>query len=378
MTYTATTATTTPPPSPRRCQRILEAHHLRCRGLTLQQIADQLGCARSTAAAYLRDFQLHRGHILYTVTGDRLLDQIYTLTQPQSDPQQHRQTIASARELRLLLAAMPSLREHEQQQQEIFEAARNASTIALARSRHFRVEDDGHLRYIGGGRLGQCMPECPSCRPELYEGDDPLPHIRSLDDWAAAVSRIEPHNPTEPEFPSPEGVSEVTIPNPRFTRGPAPSLPSDAPPDSPRRPNESPREAATGLRSVELASETPSPSRDQTSPSQGDAPLAETVPPVRSDADLSQSGLTQPGTDQPVDTPPESGQIWTDLDTSEPQNDESPVPDSEFAPTPRNSRPNQTQLSPRSPQAWSNHDPFIPPERPNRSVVIPLPDLGRL
>ena len=322
MTYTATTATTTPPPSPRRCQRILEAHHLRCRGLTLQQIADQLGCARSTTAAYLRDFQLHRGHILHTVTGDRLLDQIYTLTQPQSDPQQHRQTIASARELRLLLAAMPSLREQEQQQQEVFEAARNASTIALARSRHFRVEDDGHLRYIGGGRLGQCMPECPGCRPELYEGDDPLPHIRSLDDWAAAVSRIEPHNPTEPESPP--------------------------------------------------------PSRDQTSPSQPDAPLAETVPPVRSDADLSQSELTQPGTDQPVNTPPESGQIWTDLDTSEPQNDESPVPDREFAPTPRNSRPNQTQLSPRSPQAWSNHDPFIPPKRPNRSVVIPLPDLGRL
>ena len=120
------------------------------------------------------------------------------------------------------------------------------------------------------------MPECPSCRPELYEGDDPLPHIRSLDDWAAAVSRIDQHNPTEPTHPY-------------------------------------------------------------------------------ADADPPEPGLSEPDLDQPVDPPTESGQIWTDLDNPEPQNHKSPVPDSEFTPTPRNSRPKPKIPSPNRPRA---DDPF--------------------
>ena len=37
------------------------------------QIARQLGCARSPVYASLRDFRLHRNHILRTVAADRLL-----------------------------------------------------------------------------------------------------------------------------------------------------------------------------------------------------------------------------------------------------------------------------------------------------------------
>ncbi len=76
------------PPTPRRCQRILQAHHLRCQGRSLQQIADHLGCARSTVAAYLRDLQRHRPHILLTVASDQLLDHLHLLTQAPDDPAQ--------------------------------------------------------------------------------------------------------------------------------------------------------------------------------------------------------------------------------------------------------------------------------------------------
>ncbi len=36
------------PPTLRRCRRILEAHHLRSQGLSIRQIARQMGCAPST------------------------------------------------------------------------------------------------------------------------------------------------------------------------------------------------------------------------------------------------------------------------------------------------------------------------------------------
>ncbi len=90
------------PPTPRCCRRILEAHHLDCQGLSLQQIGDRLGCARSTAHAYLRDFRIHRTHILHTVAADRLASQVYRPTQHQTDPAQHRQ-------LRFLLLNPPDL-----------------------------------------------------------------------------------------------------------------------------------------------------------------------------------------------------------------------------------------------------------------------------
>ena len=44
-----------------------------------------------------------------------------------------------------------------------------------------------------------------------------------------------------------EGASQVSIPSPRFTRGPAPSSVSYPPPDSPYRPSGSPREAGTEI-----------------------------------------------------------------------------------------------------------------------------------
>ena len=227
-TTTTTTTATSNPPTPRRCRRIVDAHHLASQGRSLEQIAQQMGCARSTAAAYLRDFRLHRAHILQTVAADQLVDQVVLLTQPQSDPAQHRQHVATTRELRLLLSALPSLQEHERQQRERIEAERLASATALARSRHHWAEEDGHLRYPGFGQADSCKPECPTCHPELYEGENPLPPIRSLQDQAAAQRRF-PHyfadpvldepvpTETEPEpssyFPDDSGQIETNLDN---------------------------------------------------------------------------------------------------------------------------------------------------------------------
>ena len=55
-----------------------------------------------------------------------------------------------------------------------------------------------------------------------------------------------------------EGVSQVSIPSPRFTWGPAPSPVSYPPPDNPYRPSGSPREAGTEIHPTGLTSETPS------------------------------------------------------------------------------------------------------------------------
>ena len=77
------------------------------------QIAELLGCARSTVYAYLRDFRLYRDHILRTVAADRLADQLYLLTYPDTQPEQHQRHIATTRELRLLLLNLPDIQQPE-------------------------------------------------------------------------------------------------------------------------------------------------------------------------------------------------------------------------------------------------------------------------
>ncbi len=76
-------------------------------------IARQLGCARSTVCAYLRDFRLHRAHILRTVAADRLADPVYLLTHPDTEPEQRQRHIATTRELRLLLLNFPTIQQPE-------------------------------------------------------------------------------------------------------------------------------------------------------------------------------------------------------------------------------------------------------------------------
>ena len=147
--------TTATPPTPRRCRRILEAHHLDCQGRSPEQIAAQLRCARSTVYAYFRDFNLHRAHILRTVAADRLADQVHILTTPETDPDQHRQTVAATRELRLLLQSLPAI---EAQEDKLPEQA-HAETDMFP---------DGHRRLINGPNAGRCATNCIGCFREHF------------------------------------------------------------------------------------------------------------------------------------------------------------------------------------------------------------------
>ena len=250
----------TNPPTPRRCRRILEAHHLDCQGIPPDDIAKQLRCARSTVYAYFRDFQLHRAHILRTVAADRLADQVHILTTPDTNPDQHRQTVAATRELRLLLQSLPAIHEEENRRREQELAAATAEAEARTRALEFetRLGPDGHERYIHEPRAGQCVLGCPQCIAEFRQ--------RQADEQA-------------------------------------------------------------------------------------------------------KRGITRPQPDQPSPNPDESAPIQTNLDKSGQETDENPARDTKSAPIPRNSppRPGQTQNWPR----------LAPPQRPNRSVVIPLPDIGR-
>ncbi|MDE2987532.1 MAG: TetR/AcrR family transcriptional regulator [Chloroflexota bacterium] len=264
--------TATPnPPTPRRCRRILEAHHLDCQGLSPDAIAEKLRCARSTVYAYFRDFQLHRAHILRTVAADRLADQVHILTTPDTDPDQHRQTVAATRELRLLLTALPKVQADDHPS---LQEADTAAEIEWARSRTRSAGPDGHARLDNG----RCADNCPRCRPDIWEGSPPWWHYSTLFSSDDPVASDHPEDPDEP-------------------------------------------------------------------------------------------GITEPEPDQSSPKPDESAPIQTNLDKSGHQIDENPAHNNEFASTPQNSPP-----EPRQPRNWPR---ITAPQRPNRSVVIPLPDIGR-
>ena len=172
----------TNPPTPRRCRRIVEAHHLDCQGLSPEQIAAELRCARSTVYDYFRDFQTHRAHILRTVAADRLADQVHILSSPETDPDQHRQTVAAARELRLLLTALPRLEAQTPPPPEPAQPAQPADGLyailsdpeALRRQYEYgtRVDPDGHHRHIRGPSQGECTLACPACLDRLHHDPD--------------------------------------------------------------------------------------------------------------------------------------------------------------------------------------------------------------
>ncbi|MCY3734411.1 MAG: TetR/AcrR family transcriptional regulator, partial [Chloroflexi bacterium] len=157
-------------------RRILEAHHLDCQGLPPDEIADRLGCARSTVYNYFRDFQRHRTHILRSVAADRLADQVQRLTQPTTNADQHRQTVAATRELRLLLSAMPKLEAHEPPQPDPADSpyAILNDPDALLHEWETRVDPNGHHRHIRGPAQGQCSLACPGCLGRLDRDPDGL------------------------------------------------------------------------------------------------------------------------------------------------------------------------------------------------------------
>ena len=177
------------PPTPRRCRRILEAHHLDCQGCSPDEIATQLRCARSTVYAYFRDFQLHRAHILRTVAADRLADQVRILTTPETDPDQHRQTVAATRELRLLLQSLPAIHEDEDRRREQ-ELAAAAEEEARTRALEFEtsVPTDTNATSTNSTPESACST-APSASPSSVNA---RPKNRT-DAESPSPNRINPH-----------------------------------------------------------------------------------------------------------------------------------------------------------------------------------------
>ena len=239
-------STTTNPPTPRRCRRIVEVHHLTCQGLSPVQIAQRLRCGRSTVYAYLRDFQLHRSHILQSVAADQLADQIYRLTQPGAEADQHRQTVAATRELRLLLLNLPAIQEHEQQQREHARAEADAAAEARERARDFetRVDAEGHHRYVRGPGQGQCTLDCPGCPTGIDPSRYLLPPGHP-DEPAPSEPEPEPSSPKPDQSGriqtnldrSGHQIDEHPVPGRDSARQPAKSRPQRPapPPNRPRR-----------------------------------------------------------------------------------------------------------------------------------------------
>ncbi len=173
---------TSKPPTPRRCQRILQAHHLRCQGLSLTQIAAAMNCARSTSAAYLRDLRLHHHHILQTLVEDQLLDHIQLLTEPGQEPKQHQQRVATARELRLLLTALPKIeaaRERKREQPGSDEPAEEQPPCSQY--------DHAFALVNGQDRPDNCPDDCEFTKP---------PYARDLD----SPGQTEPDREPSPQI----------------------------------------------------------------------------------------------------------------------------------------------------------------------------------
>lgn len=94
-------------PNPARRARILEAQQLRQQGLTLRQIAKIMGCAHSTVAGYLRDYELFRLDLMHELAADQIVTHAIHLSQVDSD--HHDRRLSAMREFRLLLTALPEI-----------------------------------------------------------------------------------------------------------------------------------------------------------------------------------------------------------------------------------------------------------------------------
>ncbi len=101
--------------NPAQRARHLQAHNLRCQGLTYRQIAERMGCAASTAAQYVRRFEARRTEIVESLTADILVHSVAGLQG--DEPDLHARHIANARELRLLLNSLDQVEDRRQRRE---------------------------------------------------------------------------------------------------------------------------------------------------------------------------------------------------------------------------------------------------------------------
>ena len=100
-------------PNPARRARILQAQQLREQGLTLREIAKIMGCAHSTVAGYLRDYELFRFDLIGELAADQIVG--HALRLADVGDEHHGRRVAAMRECRMLLKELPKLRYDEDQ-----------------------------------------------------------------------------------------------------------------------------------------------------------------------------------------------------------------------------------------------------------------------
>ncbi|MYA02381.1 MAG: hypothetical protein F4038_02630 [Chloroflexi bacterium] len=113
--------------NPAQRAKRLQAHSLRCQGLTYRQIGERMHCAHSTAAKYVRDFESHRSEIIESLAADLLVHSVANLQHP--DPDLHQQHINAARELRLLVNSLDQVEDRRQKRARRIVMEQEADTI---------------------------------------------------------------------------------------------------------------------------------------------------------------------------------------------------------------------------------------------------------
>ena len=98
--------------NPAQRAKRLQAHDLRCQGLTYRQIGQRMSCAHSTAAGYVRDFEAHRTEIIESLAADLLVHSVAALQDPDTDL--HARHINAARELRLFVNSLDQVADRRQ------------------------------------------------------------------------------------------------------------------------------------------------------------------------------------------------------------------------------------------------------------------------
>ncbi len=204
-------------PNPARRAKLLQAHQLRQQGLTLRQIAQEMGCAHSTVAAYLKDFELFRADLIQELAADQLV--VHLLQLADLDDPHHDRRRADIRELRLLLTAVPKIRRDESERtQELVQGGVSVDRYGqrYPRPEHFFPPTPEEIQQI----------EAPPAEPNAdLDPDQPLalapapsrtePNASEHDERAQdadAPARTEPNKPEHAIEQSPNHNSESNQP----------------------------------------------------------------------------------------------------------------------------------------------------------------------
>ena len=226
--------------NPAQRAKRLQAHSLRCQGLTYRQIGERMRCAHSTAAKYVRDFEANRAEIIESLAADLLVHSVANLQHP--DPDLHHQHINAARELRLLVNSLDQVEDRRQKRarrvamEEEADALKNIQALEdLVVTMHENGIDDMTPYLTDHGALSTEHVTQPPLSPRAAEQD---PAHNLLSPRAAGGATV--HSAFSPraagEMPKAEGGPRPSQPpHPLLQRRPDPS--SNNPIPTTNRPN---------------------------------------------------------------------------------------------------------------------------------------------